>query len=81
MPKITSFYGEKSIAIEENSIRVTIPFNFINRMEVGDKAGDKLNLTQKRMLELIGDNPSITQPTLMIELKLGKTAVQTTLLS
>ncbi|MBO5527821.1 MAG: winged helix-turn-helix transcriptional regulator [Bacilli bacterium] len=43
---------------------------------MGDKVGDKLNLTQKRMLELIRDNPSITQPTLMIELRLGKTAVQ-----
>lgn len=76
VPKITSFYGEKSIAIEENSIRVTIPFIFISRMEVGDKAGDKLNLTQKRMLELIRDNPSITQPTLTIELRLRKTAMQ-----
>ena len=39
-------------------------------MEVGDKVGDKQNLTQKRILELIRDNPSITQPTLMIELRL-----------
>lgn len=80
VPKITSFYGEDAIAIEENSIRVTIPFNFVHQPEVRDKARDKvrdtLNQTQQKMLELIRDNPSITRPRLMVELRLGETAVQ-----
>lgn len=80
VPKITSFYGEDAIAIEENSIRVTIPFHFIHSLEVRDTAREtvrgKLNKTQKKLLELIRDNPSITRPHLMVELRMGETAVQ-----
>jgi len=82
VPKITSFYGENSIEISENTIRVTIPFNFLTtpKSDMGDKVRDKvgvkLNGTQRKMLELLRDNPNLTQPQLMIALGLGETAVQ-----
>ncbi|MBQ7250898.1 MAG: winged helix-turn-helix transcriptional regulator [Bacilli bacterium] len=44
--------------------------------KVGDKVGVKLNDTQRKMLELLRDNPNLTQPQLMIALGLGETAAQ-----
>ncbi len=38
IPTITNKYGKKAIAINENTIVVTIPFNRIN--EVGNKVGN-----------------------------------------
>ena len=82
VPKITSFYGENSIEISENTIRVTIPFNFLTtpKSDMGDKVRDKvgvkLNDTQRKMLELLRDNSNLIQPQLMIALGLGETAAQ-----
>lgn len=70
------------VEISENTIRVTIPFNFPTtpKSDMGDKVRDKvgvkLNDTQRKMLELLRDNPNLTQPQLMIALGLGETAVQ-----
>lgn len=80
--KITSYYGENSIEISENTIRVTIPFNFLSvpKRKAGGKVvgkvGGNLNATQRKMLKLLRDNPSLTQPQLMVLMGLGKTAVQ-----
>ena len=82
VPKITQRYGKEAYEFRENSIVVTIPFNWINVM--GDKSNDKvndkntesiLNHTQARILAEIRNNPNITKPRLVEILKLGKTTI------
>lgn len=86
VPKITQRYGKEAYEFRENSIVVTIPFNWINVMgdKVGDKRSDKvgdknaesfLNHTQARILAEIRNNPNITKPRLAEILKLGKTTI------
>ncbi|MGI6680394.1 MAG: ATP-binding protein [Bdellovibrionota bacterium] len=41
VPTIVNIYGKKAFDFRENSIVVTIPFNRINNINVGDKVGDK----------------------------------------
>lgn len=81
VPKITEKYGKDVFDLRENSIAVTLPFAFAEENVVDkvaykpvDKTG--MNNTQAKVLELIRDNPSITQPQLAIKLGLGKTAIQ-----
>ena len=82
VPKITQRYGKEAYEFRENSIVVTIPFNWINVM--GDKSNDKvndkntesiLNHTQARILAEIRNNPNITKPRLAEILKFGKTTI------
>ena len=78
VPKITQKYGKDAYEFRENSIVVTIPFNWINVM--GNKVSDKstelfLNHTQVRILAEIRNNPNITKPRLAENLKLGKTTI------
>lgn len=86
VPKITQRYGKEAYKFRENSIVVTIPFNWINVM--GDKAGNKgsdkvgdksteslLNHTQTRILAEMRNNPNITKQHLAETLKLGKTTI------
>ena len=86
VPKITQRYGKEAYEFRENSIVVTIPFNWINVMgdKLGDKSNDKvndknpeslLNHTQSRILAEIRNNPNITKPRLVEILKLGKTTI------
>ena len=80
VPKITSYYGKDSILIRDNNILVTIPLGWINNVgdKVDDKMGDKIkvNKTQRRIIEEMRDNPNVTLPQLMIEIGLGRTAIQ-----
>lgn len=64
-------YGRRAIEFRENSIVVTIPFNWLNKMEdtVVDKPGDKpstsaLSHTQVRICSELRNNPNITIPKL-----------------
>ncbi len=78
VPIVTSKYTKDAYTFEDNSILVTIPFNFVNNMgdKVGDKVGDKtLNGTQVRVLAEIRNNPNITKPELEITCSLGKTSI------
>ncbi|XCP84422.1 RNA-binding domain-containing protein [Roseburia hominis] len=86
VPKITQRYGKEAFEFRENSIVVTIPFNWINVMgdKVGnkgnDKVGDKslessLNHTQTSILAEIRNDPNITKSRLAEILKLGKTSI------
>lgn len=82
VPKITSLYGEDAIDIRDNSILVTIPFNFVHdvrdkvRGKVRDKVGGKpLNKTQTAILDAIRDNPNVTQAQLMLALSLSESGV------
>lgn len=81
VPKITEVYGKDVFDLRENSIAVTLPFAFVEDNvvdKVAYKPVDKIdmNITQKKVLELIRDNPDITQPQLATKLGLGKTAIQ-----
>ena len=82
VPTITQRYGKNAYEFNENSIVVSIPFNWINVM--GDKEGDKesdksinspLNNTQIRILKEIRNNQNITKPQLVSTLELGKTSI------
>jgi len=86
VPIVTRCYGREAYEFRENSIVVTIPFNWINVMgdKVGNKEGNKkgnktgefvLNHTQVRILTEIRNNPNITKAYLMKTLKLGKTSI------
>ena len=86
MPIVTQRYGRNAYEFRENSIVVTIPFNWINVMgdRVGNKEGNKggnknreygLNQTQVRILAEIRNNPNITKVRLMELLGLGKTTI------
>ena len=74
IPTILNKYGKEAIAINENTIVVTIPFNRIN--DVGNKVGNKfLNKSQILVLAEIRNNPNITKSQLMIKCDLGKTSI------
>lgn len=81
IPKITEIYGKEAFDLRENSISVTLPFTFAGD-NVVDKVVNKLvdksmmNTTQSKVLELIRDNPNITQAQLAEKLGLGKTSIQ-----
>lgn len=80
VPRIVESYGKKVFDFSDNDITVTIPFNRINILEWGDKRGDKwgdkpLNESQKKVLQLISDNPNITKPQIASKLSIGKTTV------
>ena len=78
VPIITSKYTNEAYTFEDNSILVTIPFNFINSMgdKVGDKVGDKtLNPSQVKVLAEIRNNPNIRKQELEIVCSLGKTSI------
>ena len=82
IPTIVNKYGKEAIAINENTIVVTIPFNRINDVgnkvgnKVGKKVGNKLlNKSQIRVLAEIRNNPNITKSQLMIKCDLGKTSI------
>lgn len=82
VPKIVEAYGKGAFEFRENSIIVTIPFNY-NNSDVGDKVGDKvvdnfslLNHSQRIILQKIRNNPNVTQPQLVNLVGIGKTAVQ-----
>ena len=86
VPTIISTYGKDSIKINENSIVVTIPFNWINVVgnKVGKKVGNKVlgkdekaDLTENRMkiISEIRNNPNITKEQLSINIGISTTAI------
>lgn len=86
VPKITEEYGRGAFEFRENSIVVTIPFNWVNAVgdKPGDKVGDKassdarlevLSKTQVRVLVEIRDDPNATKPVIANRVGVGKTTV------
>lgn len=85
VPRIVGRYGRDCYEFRENSIVVTIPFDRIDsdRGAAGDKpthnVGDnpiRLNDTQRKVLDVMRDNPNVTHAQLMSSLGLGKTSIQ-----
>ena len=73
IPTIVLKYG-KVIALKDNNIIITFPFNRINN--VSDNVGDKtLNISAIKVLAEIRNNPNITKHQLMIKCDLGKTSI------
>lgn len=75
VPKIIETYGKDAFTFRENSIVVTIPFERVN--EVGNKVGNKKNLTVRRqkILAEMRDNPNVTIAELHMILEISETAV------
>lgn len=82
--KIAENYSRNAFEFRDNSIVVTIPFNY-NR-KVGDKVGNKigdnpitikhgLNLTSEKIISKMRHNPSITKAELVVLLGISNTAV------
>ena len=82
VPKIVETYGQQAISFNENSIVVTIPFNWINVVgnKVGDKIGNKTDVkltpNRTRMISEIRNNPNITSSQLASILGISTTAVE-----
>ncbi|HAS55875.1 MAG TPA: transcriptional regulator [Firmicutes bacterium] len=82
VPKIVETYGQQAISFNENSIVVTIPFNWINVVgnKVGDKVGNKTDVkltpNRTRMISEIRNNPNITSSQLASILGISTTAVE-----
>lgn len=79
VPRITHAYGRKAYTFKENSITVTIPFNWIQKREVEKNDSfnefDNLNKTQTKVLNEMRNNPNITKAQLAQKLNLGKTSI------
>ena len=90
VPKIVEAYGKNAITFNENSIVVTIPYNWINVVgykvnnkmddkmgdKVGDKVGDKkLSLNRQKIINEIRNNPNITKIQLSNILGISTTAI------
>lgn len=83
VPKIVSVYGRESIHIDKNYIMVTIPFEKIavNSFEllsnkVSKIVTRKLNYSQKKIIQLIRNNPNITIDQLRIETGLSLPSIK-----
>ena len=89
MPLLVSTYGKEIFELAEESIKVTIPYNwkrifndntnvYGNRLvdKVVDKPVDKLSTKEKIVYDAIRKNPYISQPKIAEKYKIGKTTVQ-----
>lgn len=78
VPTITDTYGRQAFDFRENSIVVTIPFHWINKVgyKVGKKSGPvKLTANRKQILAEIRNNPNVTKKQLSVIVGISTTAV------
>ncbi len=81
MPLLVSTYGKDIFELSEESIKVTIPYNWQHKFEevvdnVVDKAIDKLSKTERKIYDEIVKHPHSSQPEIAIKCGVGKTTVQ-----
>lgn len=82
VPLIVSRYGREAFEINENSIKVTLPYNWKYKFEADlidnpiDKLVDKLTNNEIIILKKIKDNPRMSQPEIASLLGMGKTTIQ-----
>ena len=84
MPLIVSTYGKSIFEIAEESIKVTIPYNWKHKFEeLVDNEVDKLvgmlSKTERKVFDEIIKNPRLSQPELAIKCGVGKTTIQNVL--
>ena len=76
VPKIISTYGKEAYEFRENSIVVTIPFNYIYKKNTLSLFKDRmLNTTRNKILDIIKDNPHITKNELLKILDVSDTTI------
>lgn len=80
VPTIVSKYGKEAFSFSENSIVVTIPFNWINKLsrEVKDEnkpSSNSLSAKRKEMIDFIKRDPKITKQKLAERIGISTTAV------
>ena len=78
VPKIVEQYGKNAFEFRENSIIVTIPFNWIKKIgnKVGNKVGNKpLSKNRELILKEMRNNPNITKQQLSTLLGISTTAI------
>lgn len=83
-PLIFSNFGRKAFKINEDSIIVTIPYNWIRSFKdlvdkSVDKLADKLSKTELKILYAIKENPKMSQIGIAKITNTGKTTVQNTI--
>ena len=81
MPLLVSTYGKNIFELSDESIKVTIPYNWQHKFEElvdnqVDKLVDKLSKTEKIVFDAIKDNPHLSQPELAKRCNVGKTTIQ-----
>lgn len=74
VPKITERYGRTAFEFRENSIVVTIPFRWINKMN-DKEMNTLLTQTQLRILTELRNNSNITKSKLMDKVNVGKITI------
>lgn len=78
VPKIVEQYGKDAFEFRENSIVVTIPFNWINKVgnKVGNKVSNKpLSANRELILKEMRNNPNVTKQQLSTLLGISTTAI------
>lgn len=77
MSLLVSTYGKNIFELSDESIKVTIPYNWQHKFaELVDNQVDKLSKTEKIAFDAIKDNPHLSQPELAIRCNVGKTTIQ-----
>ena len=76
VPKIVAAYGKDSIKIEKNRIIVTIPFKKIGVNGFEIVSNKVTNKTEKKILELMRNNPNITIQQIMVKTALSEPGVK-----
>ena len=81
MPLLVSTYGKNIFELSEESIKVTIPYNWQHKFEelVDNRVDilvDKLSKTEMIVFNAIKENPYLSQLELAIKCDVGKTTIQ-----
>lgn len=83
-PLIVANYGRKAFQINEDSIIVTIPYNWklsLNNLvnKTVDKLADKFSKSELKIVHAIKENPRMSQIEIAKQTNTGKTTVQNTI--
>ena len=80
-PLIVSRFGRGAFEITDCSVKVTIPYNWMWKIEGSvdksvDKLADILSETEFKILKAIKEHPKMAQPEIAARVGVGKTTVQ-----
>lgn len=75
VPKIVDKYGKDAFDFRENSIVVTLPFNWIDERKNNLSNNIKLNANRKNIISEIRNNPNITKKELAKLIGISSTAI------
>ena len=75
VPKIVEKYGKEVFDFRENSIVVTLPFNWINKRKDKDYKEIKLSDNRKNIIAEMRNNPNVTKEELVKLIGISSTAI------